>query len=128
MRLDKVFFAFFIILALTLNFGFYTGEMDKPEHHLIFELVLAVIVNIIALILKFGDETHIGSTQLATSMVASLQLIVSLSVWGWVVYSGTDLTLKDVMPTILSFSAGALLANIVSVILLVVETTIISKK
>lgn len=128
MRLDKVFFAFFIILALTLNFGFYTGEMDKPEHHLIFELVLAVIVNIIALILKFGDETHIGSTQLATSMVASLQLIVSLSVWGWVIYSGTDLTLKDVMPTILSFSAGALLANIVSVILLVVETTIISKK
>lgn len=128
MRLDKVFFAFFIILALTLNFGFYTGEMDNPEHHLLFELVLAVIVNIIALILKFGDETHIGSTQLATSMVASLQLIVSLSVWGWVAYSGTDVTLKDVMPTILSFSAGALLANVISVILLVVETTIISKK
>lgn len=128
MRLDKVFFAFFIILALTLNFGFYTGEMDNPEHHLIFELVLAIIVNIIALVLKFGDETHIGSTQLATSMVACLQLIVSGSVWGWVIYSGTEMTLSEVMPTILSFSAGALVANFISVVLLVVETTIISKR
>lgn len=128
MRLDKVFFAFFIILALTLNFGFYTGETMNPEHHLIFELVLAVIINIIALILKFGDETHIGSTQLATSMVACLQLIVSSSIWGWVIYSGTETTLTEMMPTILSFSAGALLANFISVVLLIVETTIISKK
>lgn len=128
MRLDKVFFAFFIILALTLNFGFYIGEMDNPEHHLVFELFLAIIVNVIALVLKMGDETHIGSTQLATSMVACLQLIISGSVWGYVTYSGSDTTLVEMMPTILSFSAGAIIANIISVVLLVVETTIISKK
>lgn len=128
MRLNKVFFAFFIILALTLNFGFYTGEMDNPEHHLVFELFLAVIVNVIALILKLGDDTHIGSTQLATSMVACLQLIISSSIWGWVEYSGTTTTLNEVMPTILSFSAGALVANFISVVLLIVETAIISKK
>ena len=75
-----------------------------------------------------GDETHIGSTQLATSLVASLQLIISGSIWGWVVYSGTETTLQYMMPTILSFSAGALIANVISVILLIVETTIISKK
>lgn len=128
MRLDKVFFAFFIILALTLNFGFYIGEMDNPEHHLVFELFLAIIVNVIALVLKMGDETYIGSTQLATSMVACLQLTISGAVWGWVVYSGTESTLEEIMPTILSFSAGAIIANIISVILLIVETTIISKK
>jgi len=109
MRLDKVFFAFFIILALTLNFGFYIGKMDNPDHHFVFELFLAVIVNIIALVLKMGDETHIGSTQLATSMVACLQLIISGSIWGWVIYSGTEVTLAEMMPTILSFSAGLLL-------------------
>ncbi len=128
MRLDKIFFAFFIILALTLNFGFYVGEMDNPAHHLGFELFLAVVVNIIALILKLGDDTHIGSTQLATSMAACLQLLVSSSVWGWVSYSGTERTLESMMPTILSFSAGALVANFISVALLIVETTIISKK
>lgn len=128
MRLDKVFFAFFIILALTLNFGFYVGEMDNPKHHLIFELFLAIVVNIIALVLKFGDDTHIGSTQLATSMVACVQLIISGSIWGWVVYSGTTSTLNEVMPTILSFSAGALVANFISAALLIAETTIISKK
>ncbi len=128
MKLDKVFFAFFIILALTLNFGFYVGEIDNPDHHFVFELFLAVIVNLIALTLKMGDETHIGSTQLATSMVACLQLLISSAVWGWAVYSGTDADLTTVMPLILSLSAGALVANIISVVLLIVETTIISKK
>lgn len=128
MRLEKVFFAFFIILALTLNFGFYVGEMDDPTHHLHFELFFAVFVNIIAFILKLGDDSHIGSTQLATSMVACLQLIISSSIWGWVIYSGTTMTIEDVMPTILSFSAGALVANFISVVLLIVDISIISKK
>jgi hypothetical protein len=128
MRLDKVFFAVFIILSLTLNFGFYIGELDNPKHHLVFELFLAVGVNIIALILKFGDDTHIGSTQLAASVVAVLQLVGASAVWGWTTYSGTTMTIDDTMPTILSLSAGALVANIVSVVLLIIETSILSKK
>lgn len=128
MRLDKVFFAFFIILSLTLNYSFYSGEMDNPEHHFVYELFLAVVVNFIALILKFGDDTHIGSTQLAASMVACLQLIASSCAWGWISYSGTTMTLEEMMPTILSLSAGALIANIVSVVLLIVETSVISKR
>ena len=128
MRLDKVFFAVFIILSLTLNFGFYIGELDNSKHHLVFELFLAVGVNIIALILKFGDDTHIGSTQLAASVVAVLQLVGASAVWGWTTYSGTTITIDDTMPTILSLSAGALVANIVSVVLLIIETSILSKK
>ncbi len=38
MNLEKVLFAFFSILALTLNFGFFIGEVDNPEHHNAYEL------------------------------------------------------------------------------------------
>ncbi len=33
MNLEKVIFAFFIVLALTLNFGFFLGQPDNPHHH-----------------------------------------------------------------------------------------------
>ncbi len=45
MNLEKVFFAFFIVLALTLNFGFFTGEIDNPAHHHSIELIAAIIIN-----------------------------------------------------------------------------------
>ncbi len=52
---EKVYFAFFIVLALTLNFGFFIGEIDNPDHHDAFELAAALAVSLIATILKFGD-------------------------------------------------------------------------
>ena len=33
MNTQRVWFAFFIVLALTLNFGFFVGEIDNPHHH-----------------------------------------------------------------------------------------------
>ena len=33
MNLERVIFGFFIVLALTLNFGFFYGEIDNPAHH-----------------------------------------------------------------------------------------------
>jgi hypothetical protein len=33
MNLEKVIFAFFIVLAATLNFGFFIGDIDRPELH-----------------------------------------------------------------------------------------------
>ena len=38
MNLEKVVFSFFMILALTLNFGFFIGEVDNPAHHNVYEL------------------------------------------------------------------------------------------
>ena len=75
MNLEKVFFAFFIVLALTLNFGFFIGDLDNPEHHHALELGAALIVSIIATILKFGDRSQLGNVMLATSLVADLQLL-----------------------------------------------------
>ncbi|MFQ5645028.1 MAG: DUF6394 family protein [Thiogranum sp.] len=122
MNLEKVLFAFFSILALTLNFGFFIGEVDDPSHHNAYELFAALIVSLIATIMKFGDRAHIGALLLATSLVADLQLIAAASVWGFTVYAAEAELTPSVVSSIVSLSAGALLANLTSVILLVVET------
>lgn len=121
MRTEKVVFAFFIVLALTLNFGFFLGDLSNPAHHNVYELFAAIVVSLIATVLKFGDRTHLGSVFLATSLVADLQLIFASIIWG--INSQPGLPLEpDTLSTIVSLSGGALLANIISVILLVSET------
>ena len=80
MNREKVIFAFFIILALTLNFGFFIGGFDNPAHHSAYELFAAIVVNLIATVLKFGDRTHLGAVLLATSLVADLQLLSATAV------------------------------------------------
>ena len=122
MNLEKVIFSFFIVLALTLNFGFFIGDIDNPAHHNVFELFAAIVVNFIATFLKFGDRTHTGATLLATSLVADLQLIAAAIVWGYVEHVSTIGMSGEAMTSIVSLSGGALLANLISVILLVVDT------
>lgn len=122
MNLEKVLFAFFSILALTLNFGFFIGEVDNPEHHNAYELFAALIISLIATVMKFGDRAHIGALLLATSLVADLQLIAAAFVWGFTVYAVETGLTPSITSSIVSLSAGALLANLTSVLLLVVET------
>ena len=114
MNLEKVVFGFFIVLALTLNFGFVYGDIDNPAHHDRWEFAAALFVNVVATVLKFGDRTQVGAIHLATSLVAMLQLVAAALVW---FFSGN-------MASIVSLSAGALLANIVSVTILIVETVV----
>ena len=38
MNLEKVIFGFFVLLAATLNFGFFLGDISVPELHNIYEL------------------------------------------------------------------------------------------
>ena len=94
MNTEKVVFAFFILLALTFNFGFVLGDIDNAAHHNVYELYAALVVSLIATVMKFGDRTHVGAVLLATSLVVSL-------------------------------SAGALLSNITSVVLLILETMMV---
>ena len=122
MNLEKVFFAFFIVLALTLNFGFFLGDLDDPNHHNVYELFAALVVSLIATIMKFGDRAHIGAVLLATSLVADLQLIAAVVILTLSVHA-TDTGLTPmIMASIVSLSGGALLANITSVIIVVTET------
>lgn len=127
MNREKVVFAFFIVLALTLNVGFVVGDVDNPGHHEVIELFLAIVVSLICTVLKFGDRSHLGALMLATSLVADLQLLAAATIWGYVVQV-SDLGLTpDSMASIVSFAYGALVANLISVVLLVVETVLIRR-
>src|SRR3970282_305886 len=100
MNIEKVIFSFFIVLALTLNFGFFLGDFDNPEHHNVYELFVVVIVNLIATVLKFGERTQMGAVLLATSLVASLPLIAALLVWTFSVHINETGVTPSVIGTI----------------------------
>jgi len=127
MNLEKVVFGFFIILAATLNFGFFIGEFENPNHHHVYELFAAIVVNLVATVLKFGDRTHIGAVHLATSLVADLQLIAAALVWAWAVNISGDGLTPYVMASVVSLSGGALLANLISIVILITETVMMRR-
>ncbi len=120
MNLDKVISGFFFILAMTINFGFFYGDIDNPELHSVYELFVALVVSLISTVLKIGDKTQLGAVLLATSLVADIQLIAAVTVWTVTEY----LSIVDIeaFAAIISLSGGAFLANITSVILYIGET------
>ncbi|RXW33620.1 DUF6394 family protein [Propioniciclava flava] len=122
MNLEKVVFGFFVLLAATLNFGYVTGDIGNPDLHNVAELYAAVVVNVVATILKFGDRTQIGAMHLATSLVATIQLIGAATVWIWITQIQPQALTASAMSSVVSLALGALLANIVSVVLMVIET------
>ena len=120
MNLDKVISGFFIILAMTLNFGFFYGDMHSIISHSKYELFAAIIINLVATVLKLGDKTQLGSVLLATSLVADIQLITAATLWTVCAYSfSID---EEIVGKIVSLSGGALLANVTSVALYVGDT------
>ncbi|MFT5135994.1 MAG: hypothetical protein ACI9XU_001807 [Arenicella sp.] len=123
MNFEKVLFAFFIILALSLNFGFFIGDISDPAHHHPYELFAALVVSLICTLMKFGDRTQFGSTVLASSLVVDLQLIAAVFYW-WSATNGVDGTISaNAMASITSLAGGALIANMLSVVLLIIETS-----
>ena len=122
MNLEKVVFGFFVLLAATLNFGFFIGDIKDPEVHNAWELFGALVVALITMILKFGDSTQLGAVQLATSLVAVLHLAAAAGMWVWATQVSAQGLDGHATASGVSLSGGALLANIVSVTLLVAET------
>jgi len=127
MNLEKVVFGFFIVLALTLNFGFFVGEIDNSSHHHVYELFVVVVVNLVATILKFGDRTQMGAVLLSTSLVADLQLIAAVLIWVFATPLADGSLSPEATASIVSFSGGAMVANIISVVLLVIETVMLRR-
>ncbi len=123
MNLEKVIFGFFILLALTLNVAFVIGDIGDPQHHSVWILFAAIVVNLIATVLKIGDRSHIGALLLATALVADLQLIACASLWTVANQVFGNLSTGD-MVSIVSLAAGALVANIVSVTMVVTDALI----
>jgi len=127
MNPEKVIFGFFIVLALTLNFGFFVGEIDNPNHHHAWELFAVIVVNLVATVLKFGDRTQMGAVLLATSLVAMLQLLAAALVWTFAVHATANGMTPSVMASIVSLSGGAMIANVISVLLLLIETVLLRR-
>ncbi len=81
-------------------------------------------MNLIATVLKFGDRTQIGAVHLATSLVARPPAArrgggVDLRGERWSAHGALT---AEQTSAVVSLSGGALFANVVSVVLLVVET------
>lgn len=127
MNFEKVVFAFFIILALSLNFGFFIGDIDNPTHHHQYELFAALVVSLICTVMKFGDRTHFGSTVLASSLVVDLLLVAAAIIWAYSSNAGATELSESAITSIVSLAGGALVANLLSVILLIIETGQIRK-
>lgn len=117
----EVVFGFFVVLAATLNFGFFVGDISDPTVHHPAGLIAAVAVNLLTTGLKWGDRTQLGAVQLATSLVADLQLLAALAVLGYSVLVTTGGMTAATTASVVSLSGGALLANLVSVTILVVD-------
>jgi hypothetical protein len=126
-NLEKVVFGFVIVLALTLNVAFVLGGSDEnPEQHSIWILFAAVAVNLVATALKLGDRSQVGALLLATALVADLQLLASTLIWTFADVGASGLA-AGTMETIVSLAAGALVANVVSVTLVVSDTLLSSR-
>lgn len=121
MSFDKILFAFVIVLALTLNVGFVVGDIDDIAHHDKYELALAIVVSLVATVMKFGDRSLLGSTMLATSLVADVQLIAAAVMWASATLNGSAISEHDTV-IVVSLAIGAMVANVISVVLLMIET------
>jgi putative Ca2+/H+ antiporter (TMEM165/GDT1 family) len=73
-------------------------------------------------VLKFGDRTQIAAVHLATSHVADLQLIAAAIVWTYATHASAGGLTPHALASVVSLAVGALLANLVSVVMLVAET------
>jgi len=121
MNMHKIVSGFFFIFAMTINFGFFYGDPTIIVEHSAFELFAAIVVNLVATVLKLGDKTQLGAVLLATSLVADIQLVASATIWTLAEYVFGGLN-PESTTAIVSLAGGALLANIVSVILFISDT------
>lgn len=119
MNLERVIFGFFVLLALALSFVFVMGDIDDFKHHNVWVLTIAILVNLATTGLKLGDRTQVGAILLAASLVADLLLITARIVW---VIAEDDAAIgpsPEAMVSIVSLAIGALVANIVSAVILI---------
>ena len=122
MNLERVVFGFFIILALTFNFVFLVGEMAAHPYHSEWVLTIAILVSLIATGLKLGDRSQVGALLLAASLVADLLLIAARVIWVVAENDTTTGPSAESMASVAALAGGALLANIVSVVIVVGDT------
>lgn len=124
MNMERVVFGFVIILALAINLVFVLGEIDEVQHHNVWILTIAILVNLIATGLKLGDRSQIGALLLASGLVADLLLISSRIIWIIADNDTVSGPSPESMTMIVSLAFGALAANMLSVLIHAGDTLI----
>jgi hypothetical protein len=102
-KTKKLIADFFMLMALTTSVSYIANPND-------YELITAVTLNLIATILKIGSRGILNIEYLATSLVADFHLIPALFV-----HLSGDVTEAS------SLVWGAVVANIVSIVIMLIE-------
>ena len=124
MNLERVVFGFVIILALAFTVAFVAGDINNASHHNVWMLTIAILINLIATGLKLGDRSQVGALLLASSLVADVLLIAARIIW---VTAETETAIgpsRESTVNIVSLSYGALVAGVITVIILVADALI----
>lgn len=103
MRLKKIMTDFFLLMALTTNLSFIFAPNPC-------ELVITVIANLTATILKLGEGKILATEMTAASLVADLHLVPAAFIY----FLGNT-------QEAVSLAIGALAANVISVLLSIIE-------
>ncbi|WP_456411127.1 DUF6394 family protein [Oceanithermus sp.] len=106
MNSRKLITDFFVLMALTTNVSFVVNPNGL-------ELFITVVTNLAATLLKIGEGRVLSAELMATGLVADLHLIPALYFY----YTGDP-------GEALSLAWGALAANVVSVLLVVIDTVL----
>lgn len=101
----KVIYVFFSLMSLTTTAGFLYDENDIA-------LYIAASVNFISTLLKIGVRNLLAAELLASSLVADLHLIPAF----------IALAAYDSIVTATAFAIGAVVANVVSIALFLIES------
>lgn len=109
---------FFIVMSLTTNIGF-------AEDHEAIELYMAVVLNILATLVKVGMKRGVlGMSSLGASVVADIHLIAAVAVGVGTVTAAGVVTSE----LAIGLAYGAIYANLVSIGLLLIESAFEAKK
>jgi len=111
-------------MALSFTFAFVMGDINNASHHNVWILTIAILVNLIATGLKLGDRSQVGALLLASSLVADVLLITARIIWVTAENQTAIGPSRESMVNIVSLAGGALIASLVTVVILVGDTLI----
>jgi Ca2+/H+ antiporter, TMEM165/GDT1 family len=100
------------------------GDIDNASHHDVWILTIAILINLIATGLKLGDRSQVGALLLASSLVVDVLLITARVIWITTENQTSLGPSPETMANIVSLAGGALVASIVTVMILVSDTLI----
>jgi hypothetical protein len=124
MNLERVIFGFVIILALSFTFAFVMGDINNASHHNVWLLTIAILINLIATGLKLGDRSQVGALLLASSLVSDVLLITARIIWVTAENQTAIGPSREAMVNIVSLAGGALVACVITVVIVVGDTLI----